>query len=105
MSFILKLLFCLSLPVILSDLQGNKINMQESGKMLYDENCKLCHGSKGTRTFGGSKKITKSILTKEERIELISKGKGTMTGFENKLDSTQINLIAEYTMTLSKNDE
>lgn len=105
MSLLFKILFVACLPIILAYQRSSDTVLQESGKELYEKNCKFCHGPKGNRTLGGSKKISESLLTKEERIKIISKGSDKMNGFEDQLDQNQINMIAEYTLTLSRNHE
>jgi mono/diheme cytochrome c family protein len=74
------------------------------GAKLYKTNCRLCHGKKGARTFNGAKDISKSKLSLEDRINIITNGVGTMAPFGESLSKKEIKAIAKYTLTLSKTE-
>ena len=67
---------------------------------LYKINCALCHGEDGKLGANGSKDLTASPLTLEERVAIISNGKGNMTAFQGKLPQHQIEALAAYTFEL-----
>ena len=71
-----------------------------NGEKIYKMNCVVCHGMDGNLGLNGSKDINASELTLEERIELVAKGKNTMTPFEALLKEDQIKAVAEYTFKL-----
>jgi cytochrome c6 len=70
------------------------------GAVIYKKYCILCHGADGKLGLNGSKDITASTLTKEERMVLITNGKNTMTPFGGILSKEEIEAVAEYTFTL-----
>ena len=79
--------------------QENKVI--EDGKELYLTYCKSCHGKKGGLGLLGAAKLTKSKMDLDQRIEIITNGKGTMTPFGTILSKKEIKKIAEFTMTFS----
>jgi len=72
------------------------------GKKIFDTYCILCHGADGKLGLNGSKDLTISILTPEERINQITNGKGLMTPFKEILTEAEIKAVASYTETLKK---
>lgn len=72
----------------------------QEGVKIYRQYCVLCHGADGKLALNGAKDLTKSALTKAERVQLITKGKGLMTPFGEMLSTAEIEAVAEYTMTL-----
>lgn len=80
--------------------QSNASTDTADGAMIYKKYCILCHGADGKLGLNGSKDITASQLTKEERMVLIRNGKGAMTPFKGILSEEEIEAVADYTMTL-----
>jgi len=72
------------------------------GAKIYKQNCALCHGPDGKLGANGSKDLTVSELDINERIAMVTKGKGVMTAFENILTLAEIKAVAEYSMTLGE---
>jgi len=70
------------------------------GEQSYKKYCILCHGADGKLGINGAKDMTLSLLTVEERVALITKGKNTMTPFEGILSEDQIKSVAAYSMTI-----
>ncbi|MBC7884316.1 MAG: cytochrome c [Saprospiraceae bacterium] len=73
------------------------------GAKIFKQSCALCHGPDGKLGANGSKDLTISDFDLNERIAMISKGKGLMTPFENILSLAEIKAVAEYSMTLKVN--
>ena len=71
------------------------------GEEIYLTYCKSCHGKKGSSGFGGAAKLTKSKMELEERIEIITQGKGKMTPFGSILSAKEIKAVAKFSMTLA----
>lgn len=71
-----------------------------SGQELYQQKCVSCHGSDGKLGVAGAKDITASMLTVDERVQLITNGKGTMPAFKPQLSEEEIKKVAEYSVTL-----
>ncbi|RMG83274.1 MAG: cytochrome c [Bacteroidetes bacterium] len=72
------------------------------GEKIYKNYCVTCHGLYGDMGASGAHDLTVSNLTLEQRIEIITKGRNTMTPFEGLLSPEKIKAVAEYTMTLKK---
>ncbi|MBC8172611.1 MAG: cytochrome c [Chitinophagales bacterium] len=71
-----------------------------TGETIYNKYCKLCHGAKGNLGVSGSADLTISVLTKEEKISVITNGRKTMTSFKDQLTPEQIIMVAAYIETL-----
>lgn len=72
------------------------------GQKIYKQYCVTCHGLYGDMGASGAHDLTASVLSVEERITVITKGRGAMTPFENLLDADEIAAAAEYTLELKK---
>lgn len=72
------------------------------GKKIYKQYCVTCHGLYGDMGASGAHDLTASELAVEERITVITKGRGAMTPFENLLDEDEIAAVAEYSLELKK---
>ncbi len=81
--------------------QNSEIKKIEPEK-LYKNNCRLCHGSKGKLGIGGASDLSKSKLNISQTFNIISKGQGTMTGFENILTPKEIKALAKYIQQFKK---
>ena len=65
-----------------------------SGKALYEANCKLCHGDDGKLGAAGAKDLTATIMDVTAIKEIIVNGKGAMPAAQ--VTEEQAALIAEY---------
>lgn len=74
----------------------------DNGEEIYMTYCKSCHGKKGGLGIGGAAKLTKSKMTLEERIDVITNGKGKMTPFGALLSKKEVKAVAKFTETFSK---
>lgn len=83
-----------------SQVQNETQSVEEKGKAVFETACTACHGVDGKLMAGGAKDITLSKLTVDERIVLITKGKGLMQAFGGSLTEEQIKAVATYTTTL-----
>lgn len=62
----------------------------------YTMKCSLCHGSDGKLMASKAPDLSKSTLSLEERMAIITYGKGTMPPQNGILDAAMIRGIAEY---------
>ncbi len=84
--------------------KGKKTNPQEFanveaaqlGQSIYEKKCMNCHGADGKLGLSGSKDLTVSVLTREEKIIAIKEGKNAMMSFKDQLDDEQINAVVDY---------
>lgn len=79
---------------------NKKVAKALDGKKIFKQNCVICHGADGKLGINGSKDLTLSEMDLEERIAIITNGKGTMTPFNALLSEDKIKAVAEYTFTL-----
>jgi cytochrome c6 len=70
------------------------------GSIVYKKNCTVCHGEDGKLGVNGSKDLTISNLTLNERMAIIQNGKGLMTAFGEILTLEEVYAVANYTLTL-----
>lgn len=84
--------------------QESTVAKKVSGYQVYKNNCRLCHGVDGRMGLNGAKLIPDSELSLDERIEHIKNGKGAMQPYKGILSEAEIKAVAEYTMTLGKED-
>lgn len=71
-------------------------------KELFEGQCKLCYGIDGTLGLNGAKDLSKSTLSKEERIDIITHGKNAMAAYKDEYSPQEIVMLAEYVETLKK---
>ncbi len=78
----------------------NPQQLIQDGQPLYAQNCAGCHQADGTGQPGKVPRLAGNpVVTLEDPIPVIttvSYGKGSMPGFGDKLDSTQIADILSY---------
>jgi mono/diheme cytochrome c family protein len=74
------------------------------GSKIYKQYCVTCHGLYGDMGASGAFDLTTSALTVEERVAVISNGRNTMTPFKDLLSPEKIQAVAEYTLTLKKEE-
>ncbi len=72
----------------------------EKGRILFVSTCKLCHGADGTLSLNGAKDLSKSPLSKEEKILVIKNGRKTMAAYKNVFSEDEINLLADFVESL-----
>lgn len=70
------------------------------GQEMFETACKLCHGSDGTLGLNGAKDLTKSELTKEEKINVITNGRNAMAAYKNVYSPEEIETLATYVESL-----
>ena len=64
-------------------------------RALYIRKCSLCHGERWTLMASKSPDLSTSILSLEERVALITYGKGTMPGQKGILNRAEIEAVAQ----------
>ncbi len=71
-----------------------------SGAKIYKQHCRICHGDDGRKGFAKAAIIPESTLSLDERVALITRGKGKMMPYTDVLNKEEIKAVAEYTFTL-----
>ena len=77
-----------------------KTNTTPDGPAIFRQYCVTCHGADGKLGLNGAKDLTASVLTLEERINVITNGRKVMTPFGEVLTPEEIKAVAEYTQKL-----
>ena len=92
---------CSSSPEInKQDIEDNSV---VTGKNLYTLNCSSCHGADGKLGLSGAKDLTLSVLSDQQRLDIITNGKNAMPSMKDALGSTQnIQSVADYVKSLKK---
>lgn len=75
------------------------------GAKIYKQYCVTCHGLYGDMGASGAANLKESKLSLEERINVVTNGRNTMTPFKSLLNEEKIKAVAEYTMKLTKKEE
>jgi cytochrome c6 len=72
------------------------------GEQIYRQQCVLCHGTDGKMGLNDAGDITESRATLDERILLITNGRGLMMPYRKILTEAEIHSVALYSMKLSE---
>lgn len=71
-----------------------------SGKVLFNKNCAVCHGSDGKLGLNGAHDLSKSNLNTTGRVYMVTQGLGKMPSFKDQLTPEQIQQVVAYSLTL-----
>lgn len=82
-----------------ADTTESVITTEKSVEALFKTHCSICHGNDGRKGLAGARILPESTLTLEERVQLITRGKGNMMSYQGLLSAEQIEALAEYTTT------
>ena len=85
-----------------SILDQNNANVSANGEQIFKAACTACHGADGKLGINDAKDLTLSALSHEEKVKMISEGKGLMTGFKGQLSDSEIEAVATYVDGLKK---
>jgi mono/diheme cytochrome c family protein len=80
---------------------GAVISAAEAAK-TYALKCGMCHGEDGKLMLAGAPDLSTSTLSREDRIALITYGKGTMPPQQGVLDDAAIAAVADHLETLRR---
>lgn len=75
---------------------GSPAPSEAAIQRAYTMKCSLCHGTDGKLMASKSPDLSSSTLSLEERVAIISYGKGTMPPQKDVLDAATIRGIATY---------
>lgn len=78
----------------------NKQKKEITGEVVYAKHCKLCHGVDGKLGLSNAADLSISVLSLDEKIDIITNGRKGMTSFKDQLSPEQIKMVAEYLETL-----
>lgn len=69
---------------------------EADARRLYTMKCSLCHGDNGKLMLAGAPDLSISRLALEDRVALITYGKGAMPPQKGILSAAEIRAIAQY---------
>jgi len=76
---------------------------QRGGAAIYLQNCARCHGTDGRAQTPKGRKVDAVDLTSDDwtpdtghDTRIVTRGKGSMPAFGNKLTSAQISAVVQY---------
>lgn len=78
------------------------LEVEMNPQQLYTRYCMDCHGEDGTLGLSGAKDLTKSVMTQEQRIHIITHGSenGRMSPFGEEhygdLNPQQVEVLAKH---------
>ena len=84
--------------------KAQQVAKKVDGEKVYKTYCVTCHDLYGDMGASGAKNLTESTLSLDERVEIITNGKGLMTPFKDLLNEEKIKAVAEYSMKLKKSE-
>lgn len=79
---------------------GSPAPVISKGEAIYNQNCKLCHGSRGNLGVSGAFNLRESELTVAEKVQVITNGRNGMAAYKGILTDEEILLVATYTEQL-----
>lgn len=74
------------------------------GAQVFDMYCTLCHGSDGRQGINGAKDLTRSMLSREEMVAIVTHGRNTMAAYSTVLDAAQIEAVVDHVRGLKKSE-
>ncbi len=68
---------------------------KESGEIIYQKTCFLCHGEYGDEGNSGAANLRTSLLSEEDMIDAVKHGRGEMRPV-SALNDDQVKLVVDY---------
>ena len=68
------------------------------GAAIFRKYCVTCHGANGKLGLSGAKDLSVSSLSLEDRIAVVTNGRGLMASYRETLTEAQIKAVVEYTL-------
>ncbi len=93
-TLIFCVVFVLGFSLITCQSEKGKSNNKE--EIIFQQNCALCHGLNGEKQLSGAKKLTESVISKDEIKVLVSNGMRQMPAFKERLTEKEIDLVSTY---------
>lgn len=70
------------------------------GGLVYREQCALCHGGDGGLGMNGAKDLSRSTLTRQEMVRIVTDGRAMMPPFGGVLRPDQIEAAVDHVLSL-----
>ena len=85
-----------------SILEQNKVALSTNAKAIFNDKCTLCHGEDGRKGTLSAADLSISTMSIDEKIQIITNGRGAMVGFQDQLSKEEIETVAMYLTMLKK---
>jgi cytochrome c6 len=103
-----RILLIIGTPVLLfmacssSDAHADGKGRQpvDQGAKLFTMHCTLCHGKDGRLGLNGAKDLSRSLLSAEEMLAIVTNGKGVMMPYKNALSKAELDAVVAHVRTL-----
>lgn len=80
-------------------------NGEESGKIIYQKECFVCHGENGDAGESGAANLQNSMLSESQMQDVVKQGSGEMQAFSHLTDD-QVKLVVSFVRNeLKKKDQ
>jgi mono/diheme cytochrome c family protein len=83
--------------------EANTANSGTGGAEIYANNCARCHGTDGRAQTAKGRQVQAVDLTSDDwkpdegrDTRIVTKGKGSMPSFKNKLSAAEIQSVVQY---------
>jgi len=63
---------------------------------IYQVQCTQCHGADGKLGLAGAKDLTASVLSTDEKIAVVTDGRGAMMPYKSLLSADEIKAVVTY---------
>lgn len=83
-------------------LKQNQVAISTNASEIYQKFCVNCHGDDGMLGKFGATNLAFSNLGTQQRIEVITNGKGVMAPYKEELSKEEIEALAVYLTTLKR---
>lgn len=83
-------------PFMKKDKQEMATSISADGKSVYEAKCINCHGADGKLGLSGAKDLTASVLSHDEKKNIVLNGKNAMIGYKDQLSDEQIEAVLTY---------
>ena len=83
-------------------LEQNQVAISTNAGELYMKFCENCHGDNGMKGKFGAANLAFSTMGTQQKIDIITNGKGVMAPYKDDLSKEEIEALAVYLTTLKK---
>ena len=83
-------------------LEQNKVAISTNAGELFMKFCENCHGENGMKGKFGAANLALSSMGMQQRINIISNGKGVMAPYKDDMSKEEIEAVAVYLTTLKR---
>ncbi len=79
-----------------SNSENTAVQSNRAAADVYTTYCVQCHGTDGKKGVLGAKDLTISVLSNQEKIEVITQGRRSMPSYKESMSAQEIKDVAAY---------